>query len=51
MGSIEEFKRNIEAELDIPIYFQNGYLPKKPKLLIAAFTNRLLCRFLKKMWL
>lgn len=26
MGSIEEFKRNIEAELDIPVYFQKEFM-------------------------
>ena len=26
MGSIEEFKRNIEAELDLPVYFQNEFM-------------------------
>lgn len=26
MGSIEEFKRNIEAELDLPIYFQKEFM-------------------------
>jgi len=26
MGSIEEFKRNLEAELDIPIYFQKEFM-------------------------
>jgi len=26
MGSIEEFKRNIEAELDLPVYFQKEFL-------------------------
>lgn len=26
MGSIEEFKRNIEAELDIPVYFQQEFM-------------------------
>ena len=25
-GSIEEFKRNIEAELDIPVYFQKEFM-------------------------
>lgn len=26
MGSIEEFKRNIEAELDLPVYFQKEFM-------------------------
>jgi putative Holliday junction resolvase len=26
MGSIEEFKRNLEAELDLPIYFQAEFM-------------------------
>jgi putative Holliday junction resolvase len=26
MGSIEEFKRNLEAELDLPIYFQKEFM-------------------------
>jgi putative Holliday junction resolvase len=26
MGSIEEFKRNIEAELDLPVYFQAEFM-------------------------
>jgi len=26
MGSIEEFKRNIEAELEIPVYFQKEFM-------------------------
>lgn len=26
MGSIEEFKRNIETELDIPVYFQKEFM-------------------------
>jgi len=26
MGSIEEFKRNLEAELDLPIYFQLEFM-------------------------
>ena len=26
MGSIEEFKRNIEAEIDLPIYFQEEFM-------------------------
>lgn len=26
MGSIEEFKRNLEAEIDIPIYFQKEFM-------------------------
>lgn len=26
MGSIEEFKRNLEAELDIPVYFQKEFM-------------------------
>jgi putative Holliday junction resolvase len=26
MGSIEEFKRNLEAELDLPIYFQMEFM-------------------------
>ena len=26
MGSIEEFKRNIEMELDIPVYFQKEFM-------------------------
>ncbi len=26
MGSIEEFKRNIEAELDIPVYFEQEFM-------------------------
>jgi putative Holliday junction resolvase len=26
MGSIEEFKRNLEAELDVPIYFQKEFM-------------------------
>jgi putative Holliday junction resolvase len=26
MGSIEEFKRNLEAELDLPVYFQKEFL-------------------------
>lgn len=26
MGSIEEFKRNIEAELELPVYFQKEFM-------------------------
>ena len=26
MGSIEEFKRNLEAELDLPVYFQKEFM-------------------------
>ncbi|HUC88446.1 MAG TPA: Holliday junction resolvase RuvX [Candidatus Paceibacterota bacterium] len=26
MGSIEEFERNIEAELDLPVYFQKEFM-------------------------
>lgn len=26
MGSIEEFKRNIETELDLPVYFQKEFM-------------------------
>lgn len=26
MGSIEEFKRNLEAELDLPIYFEKEFM-------------------------
>jgi len=26
MGSIEEFKRNLEGELDLPIYFENEFM-------------------------
>jgi len=26
MGSIEEFKRNMEAELDLPVYFQKEFM-------------------------
>jgi putative holliday junction resolvase len=26
MGSIEEFKRNVEAELDLPVYFQLEFM-------------------------
>ena len=26
MGSIEEFKKNLEAELDLPIYFQQEFM-------------------------
>lgn len=26
MGSIEEFKRNVEAELDLPVYFQKEFM-------------------------
>ncbi len=26
MGSIEEFKRNLEAELDLPVYFQMEFM-------------------------
>lgn len=26
MGSIEEFKRNLEAELDLPVYFQAEFM-------------------------
>lgn len=26
MGSIEEFKRNIEGELDLPVYFQKEFM-------------------------
>jgi RNase H-fold protein (predicted Holliday junction resolvase) len=26
MGSIEEFKRNIEADLDIPVYFEQEFM-------------------------
>ena len=26
MGSIEEFKRNIEADLDLPVYFQKEFM-------------------------
>ena len=26
MGSIEEFKRNLETELDIPVYFQKEFM-------------------------
>ncbi len=26
MGSIEEFKRNLETELDLPVYFQKEFL-------------------------
>ncbi len=26
MGSIEEFKRNLETELDLPVYFQNEFM-------------------------
>jgi len=26
MGSIEEFKRNMEAQLDIPVYFQKEFM-------------------------
>lgn len=26
MGSIEEFKRNLEAEMDLPVYFQKEFM-------------------------
>jgi putative holliday junction resolvase len=26
MGSIEEFKRNLEAEIDLPVYFQKEFM-------------------------
>src|ERR1035437_10176227 len=26
MGSIEEFKRNLEAELDLPVFFQKEFM-------------------------
>jgi RNase H-fold protein (predicted Holliday junction resolvase) len=26
MGSIEEFKRNLEGELDLPIYFEKEFM-------------------------
>ena len=26
MGSIEEFKRNLETELDIPVFFQKEFM-------------------------
>jgi RNase H-fold protein (predicted Holliday junction resolvase) len=26
MGSIEEFKRNLEGELDLPVYFQKEFM-------------------------
>lgn len=47
MGSIEEFKRNIEAETDIPVYFEKEFMTSVHSL-IPKTKNIFSARKIKK---